>query len=190
MMFSFILYAHNRNALKIYTERNFIMKIKHVLKCSGAFLLGGTLVYVHKDQIMQCCDKIRQFSTGLCCENNEKPLTIVLLCDTSSNNCEYVRPEQDQANGQNCNCTQHCCCNKDEYSSVFNEFSDKTKSTIVDINCASPCQQAKFKDYTKRFELEYVPSILIVNSNDELIARLTAPCDINTVRTFIKDNIG
>lgn len=167
------------------------MKLQHMLKCGSAFLIGGTLVYVHKDKIMQCCDKIRQLSTDTFCNNKCKLPTIVLLCDTSRNNCECTDKNQNQAGGQNCNCTeQNCCCSKEECCSVFNEFCNNAQNTVIDINSASPCLQAKFKNYTERFELEYLPSILLIDDNDKLIAKLTAPSDINTVRSFIRDNIG
>lgn len=196
MMFSFYLYAHNKydfcQEINI-TERKKLMKIKNVFKCVTAFSIGGVLMYIHRDKIMQCSDKIKQFSKKLCCcEKSELP-TIVLLCDAQNNSCKCTDNSQEgQKNSSNYNCdtTKNCCCNMDEYTELFNEFSDKANSFIINTASLSPCCAAKFDSYTARFGIENLPAVLIISNDENLIAKNETPVDINEVRTFIEDNLS
>lgn len=168
------------------------MKIKNILKCGAGIVAGGTLVYVHKDKIMQCCEKLKQVSNNMCrCEKSKLP-TVVLLCDAKNNNCECTdKSRQNQENANDCNCTAgNCCCNLDEYTQLFNEFSDKANSIIINTSSLSPCCAAKSDSYKTRFEIKQLPTVLIMSYDENLIAKTEAPADINEVRAFIEDNLA
>lgn len=168
------------------------MKIKNILKCGTALIAGGTLVYVHKDKIKQCCDKLKQFSKSMsCCEKAKLP-TIVLLCDATNNTCKCTNnSRQNDENADNCNCDENnCCCNIDEYTQLFNEFSDKANSLIINTSSLSPCCSDKFDNYTQRFEIKYLPAVLIIDNDENLIAKTETPANIAEVRTFIEDNLA
>lgn len=177
---------------KKYRKENRLMKIKNILKCGTALIAGGTLAYIHKDKIMQCCDKLKQVSKSMsCCEKAKLP-TIVLLCDATNNTCQCTNnSQQNDENSNNCDCNaNNCCCNIDEYTQLFNELSDKANILVINTSSLSPCCSDKFDSYTKRFEIKYLPTVLIMSNDENLIAKAEAPADINEVRIFIEDNLA
>lgn len=163
-----------------------------MLKCGTALVVGGTLVYIHKDKIMQCGEKLKQTTKNMCCcEKSELP-TIVLLCDEKNTicNCED-NSQQNPENSDDCNCNaNNCCCNLDEYTKLFNEFSDKANSLIINTASVSPCCAAKSDSYKARFEIKSLPTVLIMSYDENLIAKTEIPGNINKVRTFIEDNLS
>lgn len=159
------------------------------MKCGSLLLTTGLLAYVHRNQLKSVYDNamgmLTKAKTSIC----PKP-QIVLMYDSSPCTCESVacdgqpshENETPPANEQ----TPCCCgCDLDAYKNLFGKFSDKANAVYIDTKTVCPADDAKCNSYINRFELEYIPSILILTPNENLIAKIEAPEKLEDVANML-----
>lgn len=164
-----------------------------MIKCSTALLAASIFASAYKDELKQLYSTAKQTINTKCQSMCKKP-TILLMYDSSPCQCEDValdgQPshENDETAKQAAqNKTAPCCCgcDLDVYKNIFNKFSDVAKAEYIDTHTVCPEDDAKCNSFIDRFELEYVPSVLILTPNGNLIAKIEAPEKIEDVENLL-----
>ena len=167
--------------------------MKKIIKCGTVLLAASIFASAYKDEIKQCVSNAKQTLNKAKKTACKKP-TIVLMYDSTPCTCEDVacdgQPshENDEAAKQAAqNKETPCCCgcDLDVYKNLFNKFSDVAYSSFIDTRVVCPVDDAKCNSYIDRFELEYVPAVLIITPNENLIAKIEAPEKIEDVETML-----
>ena len=167
--------------------------MKKVIKCGTVLLAASVFASAYKDEIKQFCnnakEKINKTHQTVC----KKP-TIVLMYDSTPCTCEDVASdgqpshennEEAKQTAQNKETPCCCGCDLDVYKNLFNKFSDCANAEFLDTRTVCPVDDAKCNSYIDRFELEYVPAVLLITPNGNLIANIEAPENIEDVEIML-----
>ncbi len=167
--------------------------MKKIIKCGTVLLAASIFASAYKNEIKQFIGNAKQTITQSGKKVYKKP-TIVLMYDSSPCNCEDVacdgQPshEADEAAKQAAeNKETPCCCgcDLDVYKNLFGKFSDVADAEYIDTCTVCPVDDAKCNSFIDRFELEYVPAVLVVTPNGNLISKIEAPESIEDVETML-----
>ena len=167
--------------------------MKKVIKCGTVLLAASIFASAYKDEIKQCICNAKQMLDKTKKAVCKKP-TIVLMYDSSPCNCEDVmcdgQPshENDESAKQAAQTKEiPCCCgcDLDVYKNLFNKFADAANSEYIDTSVVCPVDDAKCNSYIDRFGIEYVPSVLLITPNGNLIAKIEAPEKMEDVENML-----
>lgn len=167
--------------------------MKKVIKCGTILLAASIFASSYKDEIKQLISNAKQAMPKSKDKVYKKP-TIVLLYDSSPCKCENVaydgQPshEADEAAKQAAQDKQApCCCGceLDVYKNIFGKFCDVADAEYIDTCTVCPVDDAKCNSFIDRFELEYIPTVLLLTPNGNLIAKVEAPETIEDVENML-----
>lgn len=165
------------------------------LKCSSLMVAAGAIVWCKRKEISCFMNKAKCMLTDELTKLKSsaedikqdieqcitaKP-TIVLLYDTT--------PTQSQCVDEECPTPPTAPCSIEEYKALFESYSPKAGYKIVDIASMCPCDAQKYQSYSDRFELDYLPTVLLVTENDDLVAKIQTPQSICDVKAMLDSNI-
>lgn len=197
MMFKTINFTHNNK----HIPKNIPCKIqvkgktntKKVIKCGTVLLAASIFTSSYKSEIKKLISDAKKSIMSTKDKVYKKP-TIVLLYDSSPCKCEDVACDGQPSHEADTVAKQAaqdkeapCCCGceLDVYKNIFGKFSDAADAEYIDTSKVSPTDDAKCNSFIDRFELEYVPSVLLLTPNGNLIAKLEAPAAIADVETML-----
>ena len=183
------------------------MKKKLCTFAVGAAALG-LLAYAYKDEIKKCYKtvekQIKNMSGGFqklkqiiphkkpiifyiydssvpecCCEEGADATT----ADSNNDKEAECQCEED------CQCESSCECGCEENELLIEElekYSDIADIITVDLANDSRSDIQLCENFIERFEVDYVPTVLLLTRSANLIAKLEAPDTIEEVESFIE----